>query len=189
MEAQLRAQLTTGWYYHYHTRQILRTNLINDVVGLLGTTNQKRSADLKKRKRKALINKHKSYNRRAKDYNWRFQLVNPLPMPSLNEVEGMSITDVFWCGGALTHPDEPWASDEATRTGIQAYLSKRACDEELHRIATEVRQMLMWAVTYQAKVDLARPNPEGISYFLTSMIHILEEFLSTPLCLLHSRNC
>lgn len=133
---------------------------------LVGTTNQKRSADLKKRKRKALISKRKTYNRRARDYNARFEPATPLPTPSLNEIEGMSITDVFWLGGALTHPDEPWASDVATRAGIKAYLTQRACEEELKRIAREVRQMVKWAVNYQSKVDNAKPvNEEGETKF------------------------
>lgn len=65
------------------------------------------------------------------------------------------MTDIFWTGGALSHPDQPWASDPPTREGIMAFLVKRAADEELQRISREARQMLDWAIKYQSRLDIA----------------------------------
>lgn len=110
-------------------------------------------SEVKFHKRKALIRKHSSYHRRAMNYNNKFKPDILIPDPSLAEVEGMDICDLFWSGGSLSHPDEPWASDVATREGIQAYLLQRASEEELRRIAREARQLTQWAVMYQSRLD------------------------------------
>lgn len=73
--------------------------------------------------------------------------------PTFDEVESMAVTDPFWDLGGLSHPDEPWATNKYTREGIQAYLLRRAAKEELKRIARECRQMVLWALEYQLKID------------------------------------
>lgn len=74
----------------------------------------------------------------------------------------MDITDVFWNGGSLTHPDELWATDPATQERIQAFLTKRAAEDELCRIAREARQLLLWACGHQIRVDGVKPpSPES----------------------------
>lgn len=104
--------------------------------------------------KKTLQQKYKSYHRRAKAYNDNFCPTPPIQDPSLREVENMDINDLFWSGGStLSHPQEPWASDLATREGIQAYLSLRSSQEELCRIGREVRHLAQWALEYQGKID------------------------------------
>lgn len=66
----------------------------------------------------------------------------------------MEITDPFWDGGQLSHPDEAWASEPETKEGIQAFLTCRSAREELSRIGREVRHILQWACQHQAKLDL-----------------------------------
>lgn len=83
----------------------------------------------------------------------------------------MDITDVFWNGGSLTHPEELWATDPATQEGIQAFLTQRAAEDELRRIAREARQLLLWACDYQARVEGVKPlSSESMSHIPTAYI-------------------
>lgn len=107
----------------------------------------------KQKMKKQLRLKHQTYLRRVKDFNKRFKPDRPLPDPTYDEVECMAITDPFWDGGHLSHPDEPWASEAETKDGIQAFLTSRGCREELSRIGCEVRHLLKWACQYQHKLD------------------------------------
>lgn len=115
-----------------------------------GAANQKRMHDLKRFKRNKLVVKLKTYIRRATIYNNQFHPKNPIPTPNMKTVEAMSLTDLFWAGGDLIHPDKPWASDMPTREGIQAFLDKRGATEELQQISQEARQLVKWAFSYQS---------------------------------------
>lgn len=74
----------------------------------------------------------------------------------------MTITDMFWDLGGLTHPEEPWATDRATRKGIRSFLVKRGAEEELRRVAREVRQLMKWSSVYQNRIDMIRTTWEGV---------------------------
>lgn len=102
--------------------------------------------------------KCQTYLRHAEKYNDHHQPTYPLLVPSFEEMLGLPITDHFWDVAALNHPDEPWANHKRTKLGIQAYLTKRSCKEELRRMAREVRQMILWAFDYQARVDTIKPD-------------------------------
>lgn len=118
--------------------------------------------DLKRMKRAKLVVKHKTYLQRANLYNNQFHPNNPIPTPDLKTVEVMSLTDIFWAGGELSHPEKQWASDMPTREGIQAFLDKRGADEELQRISREARQLLQWAILHQSRLDLLKSQiPQG----------------------------
>ncbi|KAH9807272.1 hypothetical protein DFH28DRAFT_1088079 [Melampsora americana] len=144
--------------------QVAKSKLYEARVGVIearrraertsGSTSQARMSEIKSHKNKAFKKKYNSYHRRVKAYNDRFTPRPLLDDPSLAEVERMEITDLFWSGGSsLSHPGEPWASDVPTREGIQLYLTLRSSQEELRRIAREVRHLTQWAVDYQAKID------------------------------------
>lgn len=105
-----------------------------------------------------LRRKHSTYTRLAKAYNEQFSPANMLSTPTLEEVEGMVITDAFFDCGALSHPQEPWAVHAPTQDGIDAYLISQRCEEELLRISKEVRQMLIWALEHQSKLDALRAD-------------------------------
>lgn len=108
---------------------------------------------IKNLKNKILVTKYHTYRRRAEKYNTDFNPTHPIPVPTLKVVQSMPITDEFWDGGLISHPDEAWACDPPTRSGIQAYLINRACEEELSRVAREVRQMTKWAIEYQGRIN------------------------------------
>ncbi|EGG03984.1 uncharacterized protein MELLADRAFT_89768 [Melampsora larici-populina 98AG31] len=104
-----------------------------------------------------LRRKHATYWRLANDYNIEFQPDTPLDTPSLQEVEAM--------------PLKPWAIDDATQEGIEAYITICRCQEELRRIAKEARQMVCWAVEYQDKInELRRDTINDLSSFATDVI-------------------
>ncbi|EGG09462.1 uncharacterized protein MELLADRAFT_95940 [Melampsora larici-populina 98AG31] len=69
------------------------------------------------------------------------------------EVHAMPISDVFWNSGHWTHPGEAWAVDNATQRGIEAYRTVRSCEEELRRVAREVRNVVLHSLEMEAKMD------------------------------------
>lgn len=71
---------------------------------------------------------------------------------------GMDLEDPFWNEGALSHPDEPWAICQSTKEGIVAFRSKQSCEEEMRRLGREIRQMMLWGIDYQVRVDNTRPH-------------------------------
>lgn len=128
--------------------------------------------------KKKLRLKHQTYHRRVMDFNKRFNPERPLADPSYEEIDQMPITDPFWDGGDLSHPEELWASEPETKDGIQAFLTVRAAREELSRIGREVRHLLNWACQYQQKLN-AISAQQGV-YLLVSVPCLL---LTSGLCL------
>ncbi|KAH9815483.1 hypothetical protein DFH28DRAFT_1126225 [Melampsora americana] len=82
--------------------------------------------------------------------------LSELPCPLYDEAKGMSIEDPFWNSGALSHPNEAWAVDQGTKDGIYAFLPQQSCAEELRRIGREVRQMMLYALQTDEKLDSLR---------------------------------
>ncbi|KAH9808496.1 hypothetical protein DFH28DRAFT_1087716 [Melampsora americana] len=109
-----------------------------------GTNVQKKMNTLRNMKNAQLHCKHATYGLLAKDYNEQFNPETPLPTPSLQEVEAM--------------PLKAWAVDEATQDAIESYITMCHCQEELQRIAKEVKQMVCWAVDYQDKINTLRQD-------------------------------
>ncbi|KAH9816559.1 hypothetical protein DFH28DRAFT_1081845 [Melampsora americana] len=72
-----------------------------------------------------LRRKHATYVRLARKYNERFTPGTLLATALLQEVEGMDLGDTFLNFGGLIHSNEPWAVDDATQEGIQAYIDKK----------------------------------------------------------------
>ncbi|OAV86997.1 hypothetical protein PTTG_02018 [Puccinia triticina 1-1 BBBD Race 1] len=87
-----------------------------------------------------------AYNTRAINFNSEFSHELPLATPTFEEVKGLGIESPFWNTSQLDHPSEAWAVDLNTQKGIQAYLTLTHCQDELHRIAREIRQALKWAI-------------------------------------------
>lgn len=78
--------------------------------------------------------------------------------PTFDDVMGMDLLDPFWDEVALDHQDEPWATCQITKDGIIALRSQMACEEELRRLGREVRQLVGWALNYQERVEMIKPN-------------------------------
>lgn len=104
-------------------------------------------------------NKQKTFTRKFGSYCAlveQYHAQNPgaaiQDLPTLEEVRRLSLDDAFWNIGHLTHPNEAWAVDLPTQQGIQAYLDVRGCEEELRRIAREVRQMVQQALLIKGKL-------------------------------------
>lgn len=69
------------------------------------------------------------------------------------ELAVLPLDDLFWNVGNLTHPNERWATDKVTQQGIKLFLTVRGCEEELRRISFEVRQMVLFSITMEKKLD------------------------------------
>lgn len=111
-----------------------------------GTRSQQRYKDLMNGKQKAFKQKHSAYIRQVKKYNNISHRMDRLALPNLKTLKATPIEDDFWNIGHLSHPNEPWANDRNTRIGIEAFLTERSCQEELRRIAHEVRAMMRSAI-------------------------------------------
>lgn len=126
----------------------------------LDASKQGRNNELRRQKKAIMKKKCQTYLRHAEKFNNHHNPIYPLAVPSFEDMLALPITDQFWDVAALGHLDEPWANHKRTKIGIQAYLKERSCQEELRRIGREVRQMMLWAFDYQARIDTIRPNPE-----------------------------
>ncbi|EGF99350.1 uncharacterized protein MELLADRAFT_112798 [Melampsora larici-populina 98AG31] len=138
-----------------------------------GATQQPQNEKLRQKKRAQLKKKLATYIRHASKYNRRFRPHHRLLEPTLDEVMAMDLLDPFWDEVALNHPDEPWATCESTKNGIIALRSRFASEEELRRLGREVRQLMGWAVDYQARIDQAKPN-EGLMPLKTHEFHVIQ---------------
>lgn len=93
-------------------------------------------------KQRMVTKKFNTYENEVRKYNQTFRNEVRIPCLTLATVRSLQLEDNFWDIGELTHPAEPWATDPDTKVGIQAFLTARTCEEELKRIAREVRQMI-----------------------------------------------
>lgn len=118
-----------------------------------GTASQQRLKNLMMRKQRLVERKYQSYKNEAEKYNQTFRNTPKIPCPSISVVRSLKLDDNFWDIGELTHPDKPWAVDPDTKVGIQVFLTVRNCEEELRRIAREVRQMIRSALHMEAKIS------------------------------------
>lgn len=119
----------------------------------VGTTKQTWINKTRNRKKALLRKKYNTYRRHVSKYNSQHQRRDAIYLPTFDEVEALQVTDAFWDVGALSHPEEDWASNKHTKEGIRQYLLKRAADEELKRISRETRQLVQWALEHQQKLD------------------------------------
>lgn len=118
-----------------------------------GTKSQQAISNQIRAKQRTLKLKWQTYQLQSSRFNERF---NPSPLivcPELETVKSMPMDDVFWNIGNLTHPDEPWAVDVNTQKGIQAYLTLTHAQDELRRIARELRQQIRWALAMDKKTQ------------------------------------
>ncbi|KAH9809780.1 hypothetical protein DFH28DRAFT_904187, partial [Melampsora americana] len=118
----------------------------------IGTTDQARFKEVMEKKNKALLNKYNTYKSNVEAYHVAYPDLPNLQLPTFDEVKTLPITDPFWNIGHLTHPDEPWAVDLATQTGIQAFRVVRSCEEELERISCEVQNMARSALLTEERL-------------------------------------
>lgn len=119
-----------------------------------GTSSQQRLKQLMIGKQRMVTKKFQTYECEVRRYHQTFRNDVNLPCPNLATVRLLNLDDPFWDIGGLTHPAEPWATDPDTKLGIQAFLTSRTCEEELKRIAREVRQMIRSAQDMATKIDL-----------------------------------
>ncbi|EGG09457.1 uncharacterized protein MELLADRAFT_61153 [Melampsora larici-populina 98AG31] len=132
-----------------------------DAATRTGATQQPRNEELRRKKRVLLKKKTDTYLRYAAKYNRQFRPTPRLKEPSFDEVDNMDVLDPFWDEAALKHLDEPWARCESTKAGIIAFQSKRSCEEELRRLGREARQLILWGIDHQARVEACKANEPG----------------------------
>ncbi|KAH9814973.1 hypothetical protein DFH28DRAFT_1221503 [Melampsora americana] len=151
---------------------IAKTKLYDAKVGVMehrrrsserrGTKVQQYLIKIRTNKNADLRKKVATYLRHANSYNEDFEPDPKLATPTVKEVEEMEFGDPFLDCGNLSHPQEPWAVDADTQEGIQAYLIRSRCKEELRRLTKEARQTVKWALEYQGRLDnLAKDIEEG----------------------------
>ncbi|EGG06927.1 uncharacterized protein MELLADRAFT_106366 [Melampsora larici-populina 98AG31] len=155
VKAMLSVQVALGFLYEAAMDVIQQRA---DAAVRTGATQQPRNEQLRKKKQILLKKKLDTYLRHASRYNQRHRPTPRLVLPSLDEVLEMDLLHPFWDEVALNHLDEPWASCQRTKDGIVALRNQLASEEELRRLAREVRQLMGWAIDYQNRVDRARPN-------------------------------
>ncbi|EGF97296.1 uncharacterized protein MELLADRAFT_70083 [Melampsora larici-populina 98AG31] len=105
------------------------------------------------------------------NYNARFRPAVRLRVPTFDEIMNMDLLDDFWDEAALNHPDEPWATCQATKDGIIAVRNLRSSEEELARLGRESRQLMLWGLDYQARVDASKPNDGDVRVLEWQSIH------------------
>lgn len=105
------------------------------------------------KKHQVLQHKYLTYQKHVNQYHLQYPHLPVLPLPTLEELKALTVDDAFWNVGSLTHPTEPWAVDKATQAGIQAHRTVQSCEEELRRIALEVRKMVRWTLDTRDKLD------------------------------------
>ncbi|KAH9819280.1 hypothetical protein DFH28DRAFT_887071, partial [Melampsora americana] len=118
----------------------------------IGNTDQARYKRVMDRRNKALLQKYNSYKTSVETFHETYPDSQPLHLPTIEEVKALDITDVFWNIGHLTHPNEPWAVDLPTQTGIQAFRTARSGEEELERISCELQNMVRFALKTEEKL-------------------------------------
>lgn len=97
----------------------------------LGARNQARMHTKKIDWKKILAQRLKTYAHHASRYNTAHSPHEPLAIPSLDTINGMTVSDPSWEMAGLTHPDEDWAADPKTRTGIDAFRTQQSCYEDM----------------------------------------------------------
>ncbi|KAH9809220.1 hypothetical protein DFH28DRAFT_906155, partial [Melampsora americana] len=101
----------------------------------------------------------------ADNYNQTYRPRQAMPDPSLAKVEAMPMTNPFWDIGGLTHPEEPWATDQATCEGIQNFWVKRGAKEELQQMAYNVRQLMKCSLGYQSCIERIKTDWEVEGFY------------------------
>lgn len=119
----------------------------------VGTTVQQRMKTVMTTKQALFQKKWKTFYDLVVKYNISYPDETPLINFTLEQAKSLTLDDAFWNFGHLTHPDENWAVDADTQKGIQAYLLYCRCEEELRRIAHEVRQMFRWSLATDTKIE------------------------------------
>lgn len=104
-------------------------------------------------KQRLVARKFQTYEGEVTKYHQTFRNADRMPCPTLADVRSLNLEDNFWDIDELTHPAEPWAIDPDTKVGIRAFLTVRSCEEELRRIAREVRQMIQSSLMMATKID------------------------------------
>ena len=105
-------------------------------------------------KNKIFQQKYLTYWNQIHYYRNKFPHSPILQLPTFDELKAFSVNDSFWNSGSLTHPSEPWASDKATHSGIQAYWTVKSFEEELCRISAKVCKMVHWSLEMEEKLKV-----------------------------------
>lgn len=131
------------------------------------------------KKQKNFRVKYKTYETHVNLYHTNYPAASALRLPTLEESRTLGLEDSFWDLGHLTHPNEAWAVDVHTQTGINAFRTVRSCEEEMRRLAREVRQLIRSALVMQEKLESLRILSERGEFdklIYLSIIHQLINF-------------
>ncbi|KAH9822464.1 hypothetical protein DFH28DRAFT_881386 [Melampsora americana] len=118
----------------------------------LGCRKHERYRILMKGKQDQFQKKYRTFETQINNYKESYPASNMDPCPPIEDLQALPMDDPYWNVGNLTHPNEPWASDKTTQEGIRHWRNLQRANEELRRIATEVRRMLRWAIELNDKL-------------------------------------
>ncbi|KAH9820358.1 hypothetical protein DFH28DRAFT_885041, partial [Melampsora americana] len=107
---------------------------------------------LMKGKQDQFKRKYETFQTQINNYKESYPTSNMEPCAPIEELQALPLDDVYWNVGNLTHPNEAWASDTITQEGIQDWRNLQRANEELQRVAREVRRMLKWAIEMDDKL-------------------------------------
>ncbi|KAH9820110.1 hypothetical protein DFH28DRAFT_1121919 [Melampsora americana] len=119
----------------------------------LGALVQQRFKDAMNKRVAAVKLRWRTYQIQVDDLQAQYPERPVINVPTLDEVHNMQISDPFWNIGHLTHPDKAWAVDEVTQKGIEAFRTLRSSQEELRRLAREVRNVVLHAFEMEVKLN------------------------------------
>lgn len=117
---------------------------------------------------KALAQKYSTYKTHVQSYHNDYPNHPTLLIPSLEEVKTLDITNTFWNIGHLTHPEEAWAVDTSTQSGIEAFRTARSAGEETERISCEVQHMMRSGLQMEEKLSALFALSELRTYWICS---------------------
>ena len=137
----------------YLLSEALKHTMNIHFIVFIGYKQQARYKDVMMKKNRTLQQKYQTFDTHVDRYHHEYPDSPIIQLPTLADVKDLSVDDPFWNVGSLTHPNEPWAVDINTQHGIQAYRTLRSCEEELARIAREVRKMVRWSLAMEDKLN------------------------------------
>ena len=137
----------------YLLPKALKHRMKTHLMLFIGYKQQARYKEVMMKKNRTLQQKYQTYKTHVEQYHYRHPDSPIIQLPTLEEVKDLTVDDPFWNVGSLTHPNERWAVDIDTQNGIQAYRTLKSCEEELRRIAQEVRKMVRWSLAMEEKLE------------------------------------
>ncbi|PLW51510.1 hypothetical protein PCASD_00398 [Puccinia coronata f. sp. avenae] len=136
----------------------------------LGTNGKERLIIALRKRSAALHTAVNTYNRHLTAFAAAYpDGLHPMPV-EYNNLLQMESGDPFWSDGVFTNHEQPWASDPITQDGMRVHARLNRAEEEVQRIALEVRKLIRWAITsHKRLVPLMLGLSVGMDWAMTRL--------------------